>query len=64
MTAPRVTTPWRSSNASAAAVARRVGLASRSGNRYHRPAALGGPDRALAKEDRLSRLAGILGALR
>src|SRR3954464_10460343 len=45
MTAPRVSTPCRSSSASARAVVRRVALASRSGSRDQRPATVGGPVR-------------------
>jgi hypothetical protein len=45
MTAPRVSTPCRSSSASARAVVRRVGLPSRSGSRDQRPATVGGPVR-------------------
>ena len=45
MTAPRVSTPCRSSSASARAVVRRVALGSRSGSRDQRPATVGGPVR-------------------
>ena len=44
-TAPRVTTPWRSSSASASACVRRVASVSRSGRRDQRPATVGGPVR-------------------
>src|SRR5262249_13624309 len=42
----------------------RVGFSSLSGSRYHRPAALGGPDRAVASEVRPSRLVGSRGGVR
>ncbi len=44
-TAPRVTTPWRSSMPSATACARRVGSVSMAGSRNQRPAVSGGPVR-------------------
>ena len=47
-TAPRVTTPYRSSSTSASATARRVGSASGCGRRDHRPAMAGGAVRAAA----------------